>query len=662
MCGICGVAGGDPAREALRVRAMCDRIAHRGPDDQGVVADGPVVLGNRRLAIIDLSAAGHQPLGDAARGAWITYNGEIYNHAELRRELAGQGHRFDGASDTEVALALYLRDGIGFLSRLRGMFAFAIWDRRRQVLFAARDHFGQKPFYYAERGGKLIFASEIKGLLAHPDVSIEAEPAAIDYYLSLRMVPPPLTMFRGIRKLAPGHWLEWTPTGGVRTGQYWTPRFTPDSSRSDSDWTEAVRAALVDAVEAHEVSDVPVGAFLSGGLDSSVVVSVLSRQGQRRIPTFCIGSDSPVFDERPMARVMADYCRTDHHERGVSSRLLARLPILVETLDEPSDPIAACFEAAAQLASEHVGVALGGDGGDEMFGGFDRYASFAIAERYASLPRWFREDVVRPAIGLLKGADGYKTLAQRARWLDDVSSARGGRLYARMSSHFRFGPERKQGLYGEELRRSLTGADALEAIARPFDHAPAASPLDRMLFADLVTRLPEHTLMLADRLSMARSLEVRSPLLDIRLADVCFAMPPRLRAYSGRTKVALRRAAAGWVPPSLLGRSKQGFMFPVSEWLDGPTLRTVDAWIAAGPLVTSGWVRPEAVRALVDEHASRRADHHVRLWQLMSLDAWHRRYLGNVTGDEQADALARMLPGTAPSVPPSPSPHDRPSA
>ncbi|HEX6315262.1 MAG TPA: asparagine synthase (glutamine-hydrolyzing), partial [Gemmatimonadaceae bacterium] len=586
MCGICGVAGGDPQQEAPRVAAMCDRIAHRGPDDHGVVVDGPVVLGNRRLAIIDLSSAGHQPLGSEALGAWITYNGEIYNHAALRRELERDGHRFTGASDTEVLLALYLRDGMGCLGRLRGMFAFAIWDRRRQVLFAARDHFGQKPFYYVEGNGRLIFASEIKALLTHPEVSIAPEPVAIDYYLSLRMVPPPLTMFAGIRKLPPGHWLEWTPAGGVRTGSYWSPSFVPDESRSESEWTDALRSALVDAVEAHAVSDVPLGAFLSGGLDSSVVVALLSQHGQRRIPTFCIGSDSPAFDERPMARIMAEHCRTEHHERVVSPRLLARVPILVETLDEPSDPIAACFEAAAQLASEHVRVALGGDGGDEMFGGFDRYAAFAIADRYAALPRWLREDLIGPAIRLLRGADGYKTFAQRAQWLDDVARERSGRLYARMSTHFRFGPERKRALYGEALASRLRGADALDAIAQPFHHASGKSALDRMLFADLVTRLPEHTLMLADRLSMARSLEVRSPLLDLRLAETCFAMPPGLRAHRGRTKIALRRAARGWIPESLLSRAKQGFMFPVSEWLDTPTLRTVDSWITSGPLVT----------------------------------------------------------------------------
>jgi asparagine synthase (glutamine-hydrolysing) len=651
MCGICGVVGGDAAREAERVRAMNDAIAHRGPDDEGIVVDGPAVLGNRRLAILDLSPAGHQPLGDGERGAWITYNGEIYNHAELRRELEASGHRFDGTSDTEVVLALYLRDGPAMLTRLRGMFAFAIWDRRRQRLFAARDHFGQKPLFYAVLGQRLAFASEIKALLTHPDVRREPESAAIDYYLTLRMIPPPLTMFRGIRKLAPGEWLEWSAESGVRTGTYWTPRIAPGTPRSDEEWIEQLRGALVDSVEAHRTSDVPIGAFLSGGLDSSVVVALLSRHGELRIPTFCIGSDSPAFDERPYARVMASHCHTDHHERAVSAKLLTRLPRLVHSLDEPSDPIAACFEAAAQLASEHVKVALGGDGGDEMFGGFDRYAAFEVATWYASLPRWLREEAIRPLIRRRRETFGYKTVSQRARWLDDVASERGGRLYARMSSHFRFGPERKTVLYGEVLSEALSGADALAAVADPFERSRGATPLDRMLYADLVTRLPEHTLMLADRLAMARSLEVRSPLLDVELAGVCLAMPARLRVRRGRTKVGLRRVAAGWIPPALLRRGKQGFMFPVADWLDARTLEGVSAHLLGGPLVRERWIRAEAVTALAREHAGRRVDHHVRLWQLMSLDSWHRQYLGGESHEAQTErltyGLARVPAGAA---------------
>jgi asparagine synthase (glutamine-hydrolysing) len=361
MCGICGVVGGDSTVEARWVRAMTTAIAHRGPDDEGVQVDHPAVLGNRRLAILDLSPAGHQPLGGDALGAWITYNGEIYNHAALRSELTAAGHQFHGTSDTEVVLAMYREHGPSFVSRLRGMFALAIWDRRRQRLFCARDHFGQKPFFYTEIGGRLLFASEIKALLAHPDVTREPEPAAIDYYLSLRMIPPPLTMFRGIRKLPAGHWLQWSADEGVATGAYWVP--TPPASvpRSDGEWVDAIRGALTGAVESHRVSDVQVGAYLSGGLDSSVVVALLSRHGQERIPTFCVGSASPTFDERPQARIVASHCRTDHHESVASVALLHELPHLVGALDEPSDPIAACFDAAARLAATHVKVVLGGD-------------------------------------------------------------------------------------------------------------------------------------------------------------------------------------------------------------------------------------------------------------------------------------------------------------
>lgn len=643
MCGICGTAGGDVSREVSWVQAMSDAIAHRGPDDRGIVVDAPAVLGNRRLAIIDLSPNGHQPMGDEARGAWITYNGEIYNHPELRRELEASGHHFRGTSDTEVILALYLRDGPALLSRLRGMFAFAIWDRRRRCLFAARDHFGQKPFYYAQPAGRLLFASEIKALLAHPAVAVEAEPAAIDYYLSLRMIPPPLTMFRGISKLPAGHWLQWNEAEGVRIGSYWTPDVRPGPQRADDEWIALLRSALVDSVEAHRTSDVPIGAFLSGGLDSSVIVALLSRHGQETIPTFCIGSESPTFDERPRARLMASYCRTKHHERGVSSRFLTSIPRLVEALDEPSDPISACFDAAAQLASEHVKVALGGDGGDEMFGGFDRYAAFEAAAWYAALPRWIREDVIRPLIHLRPETFGYKTLSQRARWLDDVASEPGGRLYARMTSHFRFNPERKAALYGPSLRGTLAAADALAAIAIPFDRAPATSPLSRMLYADFMTRLPEHTLMLADRLAMARSLEVRSPLLDVRLAEVSLAMPARLRVRRGRTKIGLRRATADWIPAPLLQRGKQGFMFPVAEWLDRETLDAIASHLTGGPLTRDGWIQGNAVTTLAGEHAARQADHHVRLWQLMSLDAWHRRFLGGESAHEQAGRLSRGL-------------------
>jgi asparagine synthase (glutamine-hydrolysing) len=631
MCGICGVAGGVVEDERAHVARMTAAIAHRGPDDAGVHAVDDVVFGNRRLAILDLSPCGHQPLGDDDdTGAWITYNGEIYNYRELRAELEADGVRFRSRTDTEVVLALYRRHGPAFVKRLRGMFAFAIWDRRSRRLFAARDHFGQKPFYYAVRGTRLLFASEIKALLAHPSVTVDVEAAAIEYYLSLRVIPPPLTLFRGVHKLAAGHSLEWTPGGSITTARYWEPRFDLPGvtrGRSDDDWIEELRTLIDRAVGAHRVSDVPVGAFLSGGLDSSVVVSALVRSAGAHIDTFCIGSDHPSFDERPHARLMAEHVGTRHHETVVSPELQTRIRSLVHALDEPSDPIAACFEEAARLAATHVKVALGGDGGDEIFAGFDRYAAFGLANRYAALPRWLREDVIRPALRLMPEAFAYKSFSQRAHWLDSVAAERDGRLYARMTSHFRFRPEHREMLYGPALRGALGAGEALDAVALPFTHAPAANDLDRMIYADLQTRLPEHTLMLADRLAMLHSLEVRSPLLDVDLAGFCLAMPANLRIRRGTTKYALRRAAEPWLPSALLSRSKQGFMFPVAYWLDAQTLRQTAERLRSGPLVRDGWIRADAVDLLAAEHASGRIDHHVRIWQLASLDEWFRIYI-----------------------------------
>jgi asparagine synthase (glutamine-hydrolysing) len=631
MCGICGVAGGVVDEERPHVARMTAAIAHRGPDDAGVHSVDDVVFGNRRLAILDLSPCGHQPLGDDDDpGAWITYNGEIYNYRELRAELEADGVRFRSRTDTEVVLALYRRYGPAFVNRLRGMFAFAIWDRRSRRLFAARDHFGQKPFYYAVRGTRLLFASEIKALLAHPSVTVDVEAAAIEYYLSLRVIPPPLTLFRGVHKLAAGHSLEWTPGGSITTARYWEPRFDLPGvtrGRSDDDWIEELRTLIDRAVGAHRVSDVPVGAFLSGGLDSSVVVSALVRSAGAHIDTFCIGSDHPSFDERPHARLMAEHVGTRHHETVVSPELQTRIRSLVHALDEPSDPIAACFEEAARLAATHVKVALGGDGGDEIFAGFDRYAAFGLANRYAALPRWLREDVIRPALRLMPEAFAYKSFSQRAHWLDSVAAERDGRLYARMTSHFRFRPEHREMLYGPALRGALGAGEALDAVALPFTHAPAANDLDRMIYADLQTRLPEHTLMLADRLAMLHSLEVRSPLLDVDLAGFCLAMPANLRIRRGTTKYALRRAAEPWLPSALLSRSKQGFMFPVAYWLDAQTLRQTAERLRSGPLVRDGWIRADAVDLLAAEHASGRIDHHVRIWQLASLDEWFRIYI-----------------------------------
>jgi asparagine synthase (glutamine-hydrolysing) len=345
------------------------------------------------------------------------------------------------------------------------------------------------------------------------------------------------------------------------------------------------------------------------------------------------------LDERAFARDVARHVGTRHRERRVGDEVLGSIPTLVRCLDEPSDPIAACTWEAARLASEEVKVVLGGDGGDEIFGGFDRYAAFPLAERYALLPAWIRERVVAPVAGALPGARAYKSIGQRARWLNDLGGRRGGALYARMTSVFRFGPEEKAWAYGPVLRESVTG-ESERHIARAFDGAPARDALHRMLYADLVTRLPEHSLMLSDRLSMAHGLELRSPLLDVDLAEFCARMPARLKVRGMTTKVALRAAFRDRLPPSILQRPKQGFMLPMGHWMQGASMERVRETLEAGPLVSRGWLAPGAAGRLAAEHERGRADHHVRLWMLLNLDAWCRIYLGWSGGSAWPEALA----------------------
>jgi asparagine synthase (glutamine-hydrolysing) len=638
---MCGIAGFSWKDESLIAR-MTHALAHRGPDQSGIYVENGCSLGHRRLSIIDLSVHGRQPMSNEDGTLWITFNGEIYNYRELRADLLQRGHRFRSQTDSEVILHLYEEHGIESLNSLRGMFAFAIWDATRRRLFAARDRFGQKPFYYTVRGQQFLFASEIKGLLACSEIPVEPDPAAIDYYLTQRFVPPPLTMLRGICKLPAGHWLQWSD-GSLRVEAYWQPTFSASAPRRDSEWIGELGERVDQTVRAHLVSDVPVGALLSGGLDSSVVVACMARHMESPVQTFCVGSDEENFDERKFARRVADHFQTLHRERYVAGEPLRSIPQLVRYLDEPSDPIAACMVEAARLASQHVKVALSGDGGDEIFAGFDRYAAFGWVERYASLPRWVREDVIRPVVQRIPESFGYKSLTQRLHWLDALGGETGGRLYARMTSVFRFGPKEKRWAYGPILRDQLKSADAEAAIARPFEMALASHPLDRMLYTDMLTRLPEHTLMLTDRLSMAHGLEMRSPLLDHELAEFCLTMPAHLKIRGGVTKFAMRQAAGAWLPPDIVRRSKQGFMFPVAYWLNAETLELIHDCLAHGPLVTEGWIERLGIERLLAEHKQHRADHHVRIWMLMNLDAWFRIYVEgeDAIQSDKPDVVAR---------------------
>jgi asparagine synthase (glutamine-hydrolysing) len=647
VCGICGEwnIGGVSGKTLER---MNDALVHRGPDDQGAVLLGEAGLAMRRLSIIDL-ARGHQPIANEDNTVWIVCNGEIYNHRELRRDLLRHGHDFKTNSDTEAILHLYEERGERVVDDLRGMFAFAIWDTRRRKLLLARDRFGQKPLFYRFDGRRFVFASEIKAVLASGGPAPGLDLRSLDEYLTLRFIPSPRTLFTNVRKLSPGHLLvldashveprEGTlvsaPTLEVR--RYWRLRYQPKRGGREAEIVEEARERVRDAVQSHLVSDVPVGAYLSGGMDSSLVVALMSELYDQPVKTFAIGVDDQGFNELPYAKTVAEHCGTDHHEEEVAPDMVQLLPSMVYHLDEPSDPIAACMYHAAALASRHVKVVLTGDGGDEIFAGYDRYFGFRWVSLYAALPEPLRRYLLGPAINAIPDSSGYKNVPQKARWVHDLSFHEGGRRYAQATAFFRFGQQGKGGLYTGNVSAQLAGTDPMESVVRGFEEAEARDDLDRMLQADVATRLPEHSLMLSDRMTMARSLEARSPFLDHRLAEFVATLPAEMKMRGKTLKYLLRRVAEPYLPESILKRPKQGFMFPLGSWMKGPLLPVLQHLLGQSVLVEEEIFRREPILRLVAEHVAHRADHHVRLWMILNVEVWYRMYvrgepLENLTG------------------------------
>ncbi|HYG61529.1 MAG TPA: asparagine synthase (glutamine-hydrolyzing) [Thermoanaerobaculia bacterium] len=643
MCGICGewnLHGAD--RQALE--RMNDALIHRGPDDQGEVVLGETGLAMRRLSIIDI-ARGHQPIANEDSTVWVVFNGEIYNHRELRRDLTARGHCFRTDSDTEVLVHLYEERGERAVDELRGMFAFALWDTRRRRLLLARDRFGQKPLFYQFDGRRLLFASEIKAILRATGQTPEVDLRSLDEYLTLRFIPSPRTLFTGIRKLAPAHLLildaegvHEREAGDVREGgpqpapkiqvrRYWRLSYLPKRRASEDEIVDEARHRIREAVESHLISDVPVGAFLSGGMDSSLVVAMMSELLGEPVRTFAIGVEDQGFNELPFARVVAGHCRTDHHEEVVSPDMVRLLPRMVYHLDEPSDPIAACMYHSAALAARHVKVVLTGDGGDEIFAGYDRYFGFRWTGLYGALPAPVRRYLLGPALYAMPDKAGYKNLTQKARWVHELSFHEGGRRYAQATAFFRFGQEGKGGIYTPEVVAELAGLDPMESVIRGFDDAEASDDLDRMLSADIATRMPEHSLVLTDRMTMAQSLEGRSPLLDHRLAEFVATLPANMKLRGRTLKYLMRRVAASYLPETILKRPKQGFMFPLAAWIKGPLLPVLRRLIAEGAVIEAGIFRREALERLLAEHLANRADHHVRLWLVLNVEVWYRLFV-----------------------------------
>ncbi|HEX5716565.1 MAG TPA: asparagine synthase (glutamine-hydrolyzing) [Thermoanaerobaculia bacterium] len=658
MCGICGEWSPFGAEQETLDR-MNGTLVHRGPDDDGSVTLGEAGLAMRRLSIIDL-ARGHQPIANEDSTAWIVFNGEIYNHQELRRGLIERGHRFRTGSDTESILHLYEEKGERVVDDLRGMFAFAIWDSRRRKLLLARDRFGQKPLFWRFDGKRFLFGSEIKSILAgigggpHPEIDLRS----LDEYLTLRFISSPRTMFAGIQKLPPAHLLvldasrlEEKSEPKVEVRRYWQLRFEPKKKVSEADIVEEGRIRIREAVESHMLSDVPVGAFLSGGMDSSLVVAMMSQIMREttgeRFKTFAIGVEAQDFNELPFARQVADHCGTDHHEEMVWPDMVQLLPKMVYHLDEPSDPIAACMYHSAALAARHVKVVLTGDGGDEIFAGYDRYFGFRWIRLYAALPEAVRRYLLGPAIYALPDTAGYKTLAQRARWMHELAFHEGGRRYAQATAFFRFGQEGKGGLYTDRMVAKLAGIDPMESVVRGFDEALAGEDLDRMLAADIATRLPEHSLMLTDRMTMSQGLESRSPFLDHRLAEWVATLPVGLKLNGKTLKYLMRRVASTYLPDSILKRPKQGFMFPLGYWMKGPLLPVLENLLTGSVLIEEGIFRREPVERLIREHLAQKADHHVRLWLILNVEIWYRMFVRGEALEDLSGLLRERLGSAA---------------
>src|SRR4051794_2999978 len=632
MCGIAGFVESPASTSPFTldesralVHRMCDVIRHRGPDDEGVWVEDGVALGMRRLSIIDL-ATGHQPIHNEDRTVWIVFNGEIYNFQELRDELAAAGHRFYTATDTEAIVHAYEEWGAAAIARLRGMFGLAIWDANTRTLLVARDRIGIKPLYYAEANGRLYFGSELKSVLEAPDVPRDIDLDALDHYLSFLYTPRDGSIFSHVRKLPPGHLLTWRD-GRAVIERYWQIAADEPFSGSEPEAIEQLRDVLTDAVRSHLVSDVPLGAFLSGGIDSSLVVGLMAQTSGTRVKTFSIGFDEPAFDELEHARRVAQHFGTDHHEFVVRPDAVSILDALIAHFDEPfADSSAIPTWYVSQMARKHVTVVLSGDGGDELFGGYDRYVPHP---RVVAFDRYSRQSLRRVAAiaakALPHGARGKNFLRHVAR--DDQ-----GRYLDAIRF---FGSDEKPALLSPDIRRELTGADPELQLARHFGrfgHLPWPSQMMRF---DAETYLPEDVLTKVDRMSMAHSIESRVPLLDNEVIAYAASLPASLKIKNGRRKHILKEVAASLLPPEIINRRKQGFGVPIGAWFRrgpgeagrGDTLRELFADTLLSPRsIQRGYFQPAFVRQLVNEHLAGTRDHTLRLWQLVIFERWHRLY------------------------------------
>ena len=626
MCGIAGIVDGRPEARVDQptIHRMCQTIVHRGPDDEGIFVKGGTGLGMRRLSVIDLSG-GHQPVFNEDRTVWVVFNGEIYNFPQLRRELENQGHRFYTNSDTEVIVHLYEDLGADCVQKLRGMFALALYDEKRRCLLMARDRLGKKPLHYALANGRLLFASEIKAILAVAPDLVEVNAQALLDYLYFGYVPDPITAFTSIQKLPPGNLLRFE-NGAISIRQYWDlPAYDTYFPKSEEECLEELERRLFEATRIRLISDVPLGAFLSGGVDSSIVVAMMARASSGPVKTFSIGFAQDEFNEAHYARLVATKFGTEHHEMILNPDVVQTVEHLTSSLEEPfADSSMLPTYYVSQMARQHVTVALSGDGGDEIFAGYNRYRIHASRQIFEHIPEWTRtlyRNQVFPhlPVSVRKNKLSYNiSLPWQDRYVDGLS----------------FVPafEREQPLLSDGFRKVLyAGDDPGNVLRRYFSHAPAQDPVSQMLYADTKTYMVADVLTKVDRMSMLNSLEVRVPILDHEVVEWAASLSSAYKLRGRRQKYILFKLAERLgVPREALHRRKQGFALPLDHWMRHE-LKDMLMVLIEPRTLQRGYFEPSGIRKLMDDHLHRGRDVSGRLWRLLMFELWHRNFLEKYT-------------------------------
>ncbi|MEI8380498.1 MAG: asparagine synthase (glutamine-hydrolyzing) [Planctomycetota bacterium] len=650
MCGIagaCWTAASEPLSEVI-LKRMTDALVHRGPDDDGIYSSqgnvaatpigesgrsGGAILGFRRLSIIDL-AGGHQPLSNEDGTVWIAFNGEVYNYRELKPELERLGHRFRTSSDTECIVHAYEQWGRDCVQHLRGMFAFAIWDDRRRVLFLARDRMGQKPLVYRLASGRLVFASELKALLQIPNAPREVDPQAVADYVALQYVPHPRSILRGYHKLPPGHWAEFNAvTGDFKVEQYWQapyarPRMTenPEEAISAGSAGSMLRERLTEAVRLRMRSDVPFGAFLSGGVDSTIITGLMQQQSGQKVKTFSIGFSVKQFDERSYAREAATKLGTDHHEFVVDPSAVEMLPRLTWHYDEPfADSSAIPTMYLSQLTRQHVTVALTGDGGDELFAGYDRYRAVELARKIDRLPWLLRASLTSSIWQRFPAPVRQKSKLRQIKRFLAMLGQTPERRYTNWVSIF--DDTRRPSLFSDDFRASLNGYDGASFLLDAYANCSEADFVQKTTCVDVETYLPCDILTKVDVASMAFSLEARSPFMDHHVVELAARIPMELKLHGGRGKRILIDTFRDLLPESIQTRPKMGFGVPLDHWFRNELREMLTDTLLDSQTLGRGYFNPVTVRKLVDEHTSSQWDHSARLWLLLVFELWHRKFL-----------------------------------